>query len=310
MDPHERQSESKAKFRQSDLLFRQGKSREAMQLLVELDRAYPNTKNILYPMAMCLERLGCSGEAEQVCDRLIEQHQYKKAVELKAAIQAKRAAQSQQTVDLLTIDPNVNVVDDILGPAESAFGRRAPVAVKEEPATWKKYLLIGGGVALAVLILVVVPVIGHMNYTPPSPTPAPTAAPTAVSQALILPGGFPSPDGLALLLGAGMGVMVFVLILMFLFLFSVNILSSYVALAIMGNLGGDVLADVKYIAVTLAIAYLYSLIPIIGPFLGMWYIMKRFQLGCFGVLLYAAATGVINIGLMYVLFFILATVFH
>lgn len=78
--------ESKQKFAQADALFKQGRYQDAMGVLTDLDRFFPNTKNIMYPMAMCLAELDCSGEAMQLCDRLIADFGDQRAVELKAKL--------------------------------------------------------------------------------------------------------------------------------------------------------------------------------------------------------------------------------
>ena len=78
--------ESKRKFAQADGFFKQGRYQDAMAILTELDRFFPNTKNVMYPMSMCLAELDCAGEAMQLCDRLIQEFADQRAVELKAKI--------------------------------------------------------------------------------------------------------------------------------------------------------------------------------------------------------------------------------
>ncbi len=80
--------ESEHKFAQADTLFKQGRYEEAMKILSELDRFHPGAKNIMYPMAMCLEKLDCPGEAQALCDRLIAEFGDPRAVKLKARLMA------------------------------------------------------------------------------------------------------------------------------------------------------------------------------------------------------------------------------
>mgnify|MGYP003572391853 CR=1 FL=1 len=91
--------ESKVKFNQADMLFKQGDYQGAMGILTELDRAFPNTKNIMLPMAMCLDKLDCPGEALQLCDRLIMEFGAPKAQALKEQIENASAAKAMFTED-------------------------------------------------------------------------------------------------------------------------------------------------------------------------------------------------------------------
>ena len=75
-------SSAKDQFREADALFRQNRCQEALALLTELSREFPNEKNILYPMALCLEKLGRSREAQKVCHDLIRLSNHPKAWEM------------------------------------------------------------------------------------------------------------------------------------------------------------------------------------------------------------------------------------
>jgi hypothetical protein len=111
-----------AKFKEADSLFRSGRYQEAMQVLVELDRSFPHTKNILFPMALCLEKLGCPGEAEQMCDRLIAQFGDQRAVQMKARLG------KPQTVGHAGSGFGVNLVHEDVVPAGTS-----PNAALNEP---------------------------------------------------------------------------------------------------------------------------------------------------------------------------------
>lgn len=73
-------------FKQADALFRGGRYGDALILLEKLNRAYPNTKNVLFPMAMCLTELGRGKEALPICDQLIERFDLPRAKALKSRI--------------------------------------------------------------------------------------------------------------------------------------------------------------------------------------------------------------------------------
>ena len=163
--------EAEERYHRADALFREGKPREAMEILTRLDRQFPNTRRILFPMALCLERMGFPAEAEQICDRLISQFRFEKAVEIKARILAARnapaaaqgaaasSAVGPQPVDVPDT-PNIPGIDlglgnELAGPATTSV---PDVSIETAGAdiNWKKYALIGGAV-VAVLLVVVLP---------------------------------------------------------------------------------------------------------------------------------------------------------
>ena len=163
--------EGQRKFQQADTLYRSGQYQEALGLLNELNRAYPNTKNVLYPAALCLDKLGRSPEALPLCDQLIQQHQDPRAERLKAKIQQRTEnpyaaggdhVDTSLANDLLDLD--VALEGDILDMSGSA---RVYKPVEPDPIPWLKYGLIALGVA-AVLAIVIVPL---AIYEPPEHAP-------------------------------------------------------------------------------------------------------------------------------------------
>jgi outer membrane lipoprotein-sorting protein len=139
--------EGTAKFKQADTLFKQGQFGAALALLDELDTAFPNTKNILYPKALCLEKLGRLDEAEAVCDTLARQFEDPRAQTLKARIQASRGAAGG--VDM-------SGLDDLFGPAP----KRPPAASAAPSLDWQRY----GVIALIVVAVVGVVALGYVGY--------------------------------------------------------------------------------------------------------------------------------------------------
>jgi len=141
--------EGTAKFKQGDTLFKQGQFGAALALLDELDTAFPNTKNILYPKALCLEKLRRLDEAEAVCDALAWQFEDPRAQALKAQIQASRAAAAGGGVDM-------SGLDDLFGPAP----KRPPAASAAPSSDWQRY----GVMALIVVAVVGVVALGYVGY--------------------------------------------------------------------------------------------------------------------------------------------------
>ncbi len=67
-------------------MFRQGNYEKSLNALRELARVFPDDKTVLYATALCLERLERRVEAVRLCDRLVREHHYDKAVILKARL--------------------------------------------------------------------------------------------------------------------------------------------------------------------------------------------------------------------------------
>jgi len=62
--------EAKQKFKQADAYYRSKEYAKALNILEELDGAFPATRNILYPKIQCLAALGRMEEALQDCNSL------------------------------------------------------------------------------------------------------------------------------------------------------------------------------------------------------------------------------------------------
>ena len=79
---------SQQKIQQADGFFKEGRHEEALTLLLELNKAHPNAKNILYPMALCYQNLGRGAEAIPICNHLVQHHQGERAHALKQRIES------------------------------------------------------------------------------------------------------------------------------------------------------------------------------------------------------------------------------
>jgi len=134
--------EGTTKFKAADAFFKQGNFQEALRLLNELDAAYANNRSILYPKALCLEKLGQWDEADRICDWLIQQSQDPRAQALRTQIQTAKAA-AAGGLDLAGLD--TNLLADILGPAPK---RTAPPPAATSGT--RRYLVIGAAVLLVV----------------------------------------------------------------------------------------------------------------------------------------------------------------
>lgn len=77
-------------------LYRQGDAQGALRLLEQLNQAFPDTQNILLPMALCMEKLGRFEQALALCEGLIACFHDDRAMILKARILTTPGAEDQQ----------------------------------------------------------------------------------------------------------------------------------------------------------------------------------------------------------------------
>lgn len=136
--------QAQSKFQQADVLFKKGRPQEALAVLCELEAAFPNTRNILYPKALCLEKLGRTAEAAQVCDVLVRQFQDPRAQALMNQMQVAASA--------APVIPGLDGLDfDLMQPAASAFAPpKAAAAAPAQGGGRKTWLILAiAGVVLA-----------------------------------------------------------------------------------------------------------------------------------------------------------------
>jgi outer membrane lipoprotein-sorting protein len=136
--------EATGKFKESETLYAQGQYDQALQVLKELDAAYPNQKNILYPMALCHASLGSNEEAAEVCDRLVNEFQDGRAQSLRDQLQP-----STLQADGLALD--MDLLGDIAQPVKKRQSRPA-----QQPSRMPLYAGIGGAVALIAIIAILI----------------------------------------------------------------------------------------------------------------------------------------------------------
>ncbi len=73
-------------FSHADSMFRQGRYDRSLDDLRHLEQCFPNNRTLLYAMALCLERLDKRDEAVGLCNQLVREHHYDKAIILKARL--------------------------------------------------------------------------------------------------------------------------------------------------------------------------------------------------------------------------------
>lgn len=77
------QSDSaKQRFEQANQLFQKHHYEEALALLQELNREFPNTEKIMFAATLCLEKMGSIDEAKMLCHSMMRQFDSQRAQEL------------------------------------------------------------------------------------------------------------------------------------------------------------------------------------------------------------------------------------
>jgi hypothetical protein len=134
--------ESREKFKRADQLFRDGDFAQALALLEELDRDHPDTRNILVPMAMCLDRLGRPEEALPLAERLTRKFADSRARALAERLRLPRAL-PEVHVDALISDHDFAAAYDLpdLGPITTI---PVPEQSEAEESRWPMAVLCGG----------------------------------------------------------------------------------------------------------------------------------------------------------------------
>jgi hypothetical protein len=124
--------EAQSKFRAADRFFRQGYYHEAFDILVELDNEFPNTADILYPKALCCEKLGRHGEAVRLAVKLADEFHDPRAQYLLP----RKEGEGEPAPELMPEPPKsfmpdlgTDLIDDLLGVE--------PQPEEEERRNWK-----------------------------------------------------------------------------------------------------------------------------------------------------------------------------
>ncbi len=287
----ENTSDSTRYFKQADELYCTGRYQEAMQVLSELNRRYPNTKNILYPLALCLEKLQRTDEAVLICDQLTALFQDPRAAQLKERISAAQ-------------------MSALFAPIDLDMPRRTEAPhppLDNTPQTDNRRWIY---TAVAAILIILLPLVLFPLLRSPGTNGAP-AAPAVQSGQPVAEGQIiPAP-------AAGMVENreqpraplispLASLLLNFLITYSLSIAVTYPILMVMQRLREDTFkGNVIDIARTLGICSLWALLPIIGVFIGAVYFMRHYELSCLEMIVLGLITGVLWMFLMFFLMSVL-----
>ncbi len=125
--------EAQGLFKESELLYRERRYDEALEALQRLDKKYPNTRNILYPIAKCLRRLGRFEDAAAICDRLIREFNDERALHMRKNLERAIQRAGARTIQVVA-DVHVNF-DDEIEPGFDALDLGDLPPLDEEAAT-------------------------------------------------------------------------------------------------------------------------------------------------------------------------------
>jgi len=161
-----RPDEARQKFNLADQLYREKKYPDALKVLDELDADFPNAKNVMYPKAMCLAKLGRVNEAHTICQKLKALYNDPRADELMHKLGASVPPPVPPATNVPGVDLTFNPLDlSNIGPVPGAPGGdpmglgdlfapkpAAPVSPQLQGPN-RKPLYIGLGVAGGVLLI-------------------------------------------------------------------------------------------------------------------------------------------------------------
>lgn len=144
---------ARRRFREADQLYRLRRYAEALEILDQLDAAFPNTRNVMLPRARCLRHLGLATEALRLCDQLIERDGDAEAFQLKQRILALGAAPASKGTT--SGDPVVRT-DPLIPSLDITFENAPePPPVPRRGGRGKSVLVwVAGGVLLLIAVAV------------------------------------------------------------------------------------------------------------------------------------------------------------
>jgi hypothetical protein len=86
MDPSKK--DALAAFNHADELFRSGQHADALEILADLNGRFQHNRNILFSMALCLEKLGRKDQAARICNLLVTQFKDPRALQMTSRLHA------------------------------------------------------------------------------------------------------------------------------------------------------------------------------------------------------------------------------
>lgn len=241
VDPLDKK-EAEFHFQEANRLYKEGYFLEALRHLSELEGAYPNTFNILFPMLLCKQKLGHIHEAYEQCAAMLEKftegkHQARLRSIFAQLCRGKTSAQAS------TVSSNQGLISD---PPDSIPLKKTDV------------LFVGGFEIPWVTILVGISIIalffGVLALAPPMLTRIEKEMPGTFKEIIF---------GFVLLIQS-----IFSFLIIYATLWTLNKLPN-----------GELIRDLLDIGVFQVIFWILCLIPVVGWILAYYHLSERYDLG-------------------------------
>ena len=304
--------ETKAKFDKAKALYSTGQYEESLAILIELNRIYPVTKNVLFPMALSLRALHRYDEALAICEEVILNFDAEKAHNLRRQLELDIAAAGGgfenlgQTADLLGDVDAIGPVEQFGAPGGSDGGDAGGLdlvslnAVSDEPVGSTAPVVTRGGgpnwgVIFAVgLCLAGMLFLGSIVYFVASG--AAQDGSSGQEGTSVTPNFDGLPVWASMLIWVGS----------FLFGWGAQALLCFLTLMFTQNMPEHTLNEsLKNIGMTSLVMMLLGFIPVLGGIIGLFYFVNKYQLGFGGCVVYL----VIGFVLMLAMLFLAIAVF-
>lgn len=261
-----KKNEAHHHFGEADRLFREGNYLEALQYLADLNRAFPNTFNIMFPMLLCREKLGRTPEAKEQCCLMLEQFPEQKYQERLQSVSDRlegrrpHAAFAQQEV---SPPRRHEFLDD--PPEYTPINRSDTLFIGNLELPWRTIVIYAALIAVVLFLLISVPVaVGSIAEDV-----------TGVYRAL--------------------GVIV-----MLIAQFSLSCLVAYTIVAIMNKLNHqEIVKDILDVAVAMLIFSVLCLIPFVGWIIAYFKLAQHFEMSFSEVVVFMLLQAVFHIAFLY-----------
>ena len=269
--PRVDREEAKVKFQDANRLFQAKQFDAALRVLQELNRAFPNERHVLYPLARCLTGLKRYPEAREIAQRLVTDFRYMPAQELVDRIDRLQAFE-EPDIQTPTLPSGLDSILDT--PRSFGSASKTPPPLPRTAAargSWQPYalwigLVLGGFISLLVLTLTVGrPLIDYyVDYF------------QNLEEYASNPDSIPSMP---------MGPYFLVSILNYAYSWVLSSLCGYAALRVLGALHFDDFgADMVDVGKYTFYIYLFCLVPVLGWIASLVILAKHYELG-FGKLI-------------------------
>lgn len=153
-------AEAQYHFHEADRLYKEGHYSDALQHLAELNRAYPNTFNVLFPMVLCLQKLGSVQDAYDRCAALLEEFQDDKHQQKLRPLFGQICRDKAHVAHAVKIDGAVTrkglIVD---APQVTVLDKSDLIVVGSVEIPWKKILVYCAAIGFFILLLALTPLI-------------------------------------------------------------------------------------------------------------------------------------------------------